>query len=110
MTLTDTELDRYHEEFMVAAVGPTIRMSASYIFYPQDIRRGLKEALERYDEDSCDLVASEDVAELADVNIDTVRAWRKRDVMPAPYRVFARTPVWRRVDIIEWLIRTGRAV
>jgi hypothetical protein len=43
-----------------------------------------------------------DVAAYLDVTPATVASYRHREQMPAPDRVFGRTPVWRPARIIEW--------
>ncbi len=65
-----------------------------------------------------DLVDMQGIADMANppVKVKTVELWRHRDgagrtevtVMPTPVRTFARTPVWDRREILEWLDALGR--
>ena len=49
-----------------------------------------------------------EVAHRLGVQVDTVRTWRKRGVMPSPDWDLAGGPVWRWSTIRAWAIETGR--
>lgn len=51
------------------------------------------------------------LAEFADVQVNTVYQWRKRrkiNGMPEPKAIFGRTPVWALDEIVPWLRATNR--
>lgn len=51
------------------------------------------------------------LAEFADVQVNTVYQWRKRrkiNGMPDPQAILGRTPVWRLSEIVPWLRATNR--
>ena len=54
------------------------------------------------------LIDTADIAALADVQVETVRMWRWRGVLPEPALVKSGTPLWLRDIIINWLYDTGR--
>lgn len=51
------------------------------------------------------------LAEFADVQVNTVYQWRKRRAvngMPDPQAILGRTPVWSLDEIVPWLRATNR--
>ncbi len=55
-----------------------------------------------------DLLGLVEIAELLDVERETPRKWRKRNVLPEPDYMISGTPVWRREVIERWARETGR--
>ena len=55
-----------------------------------------------------DLVDIEAVAQRLDVQRQTVRMWRYRDLLPKPEWMLNGGPVWRWATIEKWAKETGR--
>lgn len=53
-----------------------------------------------------DVLGTQEVAQLAQV--DPVTVWRWRQTGLEPDAVLATGPVWRRSTVLRWLRRTGR--
>lgn len=68
------------------------------------------ESLSSYDDDVTELMGPDEVADLLQVQRNTIAVWRHRGLMPAPAVVLSSLPIWRRGDILEWAERTGRLV
>lgn len=59
--------------------------------------------------DSEDLVGMTEIADRADVKLDTVLKWRIRyEDFPAPLIDLAAGPIWNWPDVKSWLRRSGR--
>lgn len=48
------------------------------------------------------IVGYEEIAEMLDVQVKTVRQWRFRGLMPKPAGYMGRSPYWRLVEIRRW--------
>lgn len=56
-----------------------------------------------------DLVGATEIADRAQVRLDTVDKWRRRhDTFPEPVKELAAGPIWLWSEIREWLDATGR--
>jgi predicted DNA-binding transcriptional regulator AlpA len=51
---------------------------------------------------SSKLLTMEEVAELIGVERSTVSAYKARQQMPAPDKVYGRTPLWKESTILAW--------
>lgn len=49
------------------------------------------------------LVGVAEIAAMLGVNINTVRSWRKREMMPPEEWLISHTPVWRESTIRAWV-------
>jgi len=49
-----------------------------------------------------DLVGRREIAEMLGVEVDTVKRWRLRELLPEPLAVISGTALWRRSDIEAW--------
>lgn len=58
--------------------------------------------------DGCDLVGTEEIAEVLRVERRTVNVWKGRGRLPDPYAVISGTPIWLRDEIETWAKDTGR--
>jgi hypothetical protein len=56
------------------------------------------------------LVDPTDLAVVFDISRASVHQWSVRGVVPEPWRVFGRTPVWRYTTIEQWAKDTGRTI
>lgn len=56
----------------------------------------------------CDLVGTNEVADLLHVERRTVNIWRQRGRLPDPHALVSGTPVWLRPDIEAWAKSTNR--
>ncbi len=57
----------------------------------------------------CDPVGIPEIAERLGVQRNTVDAWRKRQLLPAPGWTVGGRPAWNWPDIEQWAQDTGRA-
>jgi len=57
---------------------------------------------------SLNIVGPQEVAEMLEVKLQTVHAWRLRKVLPEPSEVISGVPIWRRPAIQRWAVRTKR--
>lgn len=105
--MSSSNIDRLHKVFVAAAVGPDFNPKVTFIYGPEHVRQGLEAVLADVAA-TPDLVGIGEIAELAGVKPDTVRAWRKRKVLPEPLQVVSGSPVWLLGDITRWLTETGR--
>lgn len=58
--------------------------------------------------EGCDLVGTEEIAAMLQVERRTVNVWKQRERLPEPYAVISGTPIWLRDDIVAWAEETGR--
>ena len=58
--------------------------------------------------DSGEIVGPQEVAELLCVEVGTVHQWRKRDLLPEPFQVVSKVPLWRLGEITTWAESCGR--
>lgn len=56
----------------------------------------------------CDLVGTEEIADLLEVERRTVNVWKQRGRLPDPYATISGTPIWLRGDVIAWAKATNR--
>jgi len=49
-----------------------------------------------------ELVGRQEIAAMLGVEVDTVKRWRLRGLMPEPLVVVSDMPMWRRRDIERW--------
>jgi hypothetical protein len=57
---------------------------------------------------AADIVDVQGIAEIFDVKIKTVHAWRLRDLLPPPLKMVSGVPIWARTSILTWGKETGR--
>lgn len=57
-----------------------------------------------------DIVGPQEIALMLGVQVNTVHAWTKRGLMPAPERVISKVPLWTSDVISAWAASTGRLV
>ena len=56
-----------------------------------------------------EIVGPHEIAERLGVELDTVGTWRRRGVMPEPFRVFSsRSMVWKWAEVKAWAEESGR--
>lgn len=58
--------------------------------------------------EGCDLVGTEEIAEVLQVERRTVNVWKQRGRLPEPYAVISGTPIWLRDEIEAWARETNR--
>lgn len=56
----------------------------------------------------CDLVGTEEIADLLAVERRTVNVWKQRGRLPDPFATISGTPIWLRGDIVAWAKATNR--
>lgn len=57
---------------------------------------------------NCDLMGTEEIADLLLVERRTVNVWKQRGRLPDPYATISGTPIWLRADIVAWAKSTDR--
>lgn len=58
--------------------------------------------------EGCQLVGTEEIAEMLEVERRTVNVWKQRGRLPDPYAVISGTPIWLRDDVHAWAAETNR--
>ena len=61
-------------------------------------------------EDDDELLGPAEVADLLNVKRNTLAKWRERGKLPEPYTVLSGLPIWRRGDVMAFVVETGREV
>jgi hypothetical protein len=55
-----------------------------------------------------DLIGRQEIATMLGVEVDTVKRWRLRGLMPEPLVVVSDMPLWHRRDIERWYATRDR--
>lgn len=56
----------------------------------------------------CDLVGTEEIAAMLEVERRTVNVWKQRGRLPDPFATISGTPIWLRADVVAWAKSTDR--
>lgn len=56
----------------------------------------------------CDLVGTEEIADMLRVERRTVNVWKQRGRLPDPFATISGTPIWLRPDVEAWARATNR--
>jgi hypothetical protein len=57
---------------------------------------------------AADIMGTQEIAALLQVQPATVSQWRHRRLLPAPWRTVSGTPLWLRATVEEWARETER--